>query len=158
MPTLRAAQIGVVHAPAERPWQGLPRCPPAPPNRARGHNFDVFSSATRSFLVGTVGTNSKNARKLLSRLKNSVPSGTGDKPIFSGDTGDKLVYYGLLRSQTRLIGRTSPPHRTVWRTFPVMPRWRFDVVRITRVRRGSERTRDGGSGSVGQVHRVLACP
>jgi hypothetical protein len=35
-----------------------------------------------------VGTNGKNARKSLSPLNKSVPKTTGDKSIFTGDTGD----------------------------------------------------------------------
>ena len=58
--------------------------------RAVPGRFFRFSSGTRSFLVGTVGTKWKNACKSLSPLKNSVPTCTGDKLIFSGDSGDKV--------------------------------------------------------------------
>ena len=48
------------------------------------------ASGGRFNFVGTVGTNRKNPRKPLSPLKKSVPTGTGDKPFFRGDSGDNL--------------------------------------------------------------------
>jgi hypothetical protein len=64
------------------PGSGGTRAPYAP-------RFLLFPSGGRSFFVGTVGTNRKNARKSLSPLKKSVPTCTGDKPFLSGDSGDK---------------------------------------------------------------------
>ena len=49
------------------------------------------ASGGRFNFVGTVGTNRKNPRKPLSPLEKSVPTGTGDKPFFRGDSGDNSI-------------------------------------------------------------------
>ena len=57
-----------------------------------GRALRVSASGTRSISVGTLGTNPKIARNPLSPLRKSVPTWPGDKPFFSGDSGDNSFH------------------------------------------------------------------
>ena len=86
---------GVACAPDAPTWPNWPRRrrmagqrgpnPPAP--RQTAGAVAPVSSGSRSFLVGAVGANWKNARKSLSPLGESAPTGTGGRFIFSGGSG-----------------------------------------------------------------------
>jgi hypothetical protein len=88
--------------PASTKAPEVPRwgCPatPNPASQASLQGFGRVSSGHRHKKVGTLGTNPKNARKLLSPLNKVVPKTTGDKSILSGDTGDSRRHCRSLTS------------------------------------------------------------
>lgn len=81
-----------------------------PTRSGRGVPFAPHPSGSRSFSVGAVGANWKNARKLLSPYENSAPTRTGGRLPFSGGSGGKWFREGPKPSGPWWWCPRTPPH------------------------------------------------